>query len=449
MKVLLIAEEANPEWVSVPLVGWSQARAIGRRVDAHVVTQVRNREAFVRAGVAQSEYTAINSEAVAGRVYRAAKVLRGGTGTGWTTNTAMSAISYVYFERLLWKQFGGRIGAHEFDLVHRITPLSPTIPSPIAHKCKAAGVPFVLGPLNGGVPWPSGFDGARRREREWLSYVRGAYRLLPWYRSTRMDAAAIIGASRYTLSQMPRACADRCVYIPENGIDPSRFPRRERGGAGLPLKVAFVGRLVPYKGADMLIEAAAPLAKAGKVVVDIIGDGPEMGTLRAMVERLGLGAFVKLDGWVEHSKLHERLGCADVLGFPSIREFGGGVVLEAMALGVVPIVVDYGGPGELVTPETGIAVPIGGRESIVAGFRAALERLASEPGAIGVMGRRAQGDVLSRFTWDAKAAQVVEVYRWVLGERRDRPEFARGPVDERVAAPVVNGSREVEGRVTC
>jgi hypothetical protein len=81
--------------------------------------------------------------------------------------------------------------AGEFSLVHRLTPLSPTLPSLLASRCKEIGVPFVWGPINGGVPWPAAFDRERRREREWLSYVRGAYRYLPGYRaSTRRCAAA-------------------------------------------------------------------------------------------------------------------------------------------------------------------------------------------------------------------------------------------------------------------
>lgn len=423
MRVLLIAEEANPEWVSVPLVGWSHARAVARRIDTHTVTQVRNRDAFLRAGVPESQFTAIDSEAVAARIYKLATLIRGGSGKGWTTNTALSALSYLYFERLLWKQFGPRIRAGEFDLVHRITPLSPTVPSPIARRCRAAGVPFILGPLNGGVPWPKGFDGARRREREWLSYIRGAYRFLPYTRSTRRDAAAIIVGSRDTLAQMPASCRDRCCYIPENAIDPARFAPRERTAPELPLRLAFIGRLVPYKGADMLLDAIADLARAGKVVLDIIGDGPEMPALRVQVERLGLQSSVTFAGWVEHTKVQDRLARADLFTFPSIREFGGGVVLEAMALGVVPMVVNYGGPGELVTPQTGYAIPIGTRQSIVDGFRTALEGIVANPSALIAKADRARERVYGLFTWDAKAAQSIEVYRWVLGQRAARPEF--------------------------
>src|SRR5215475_342516 len=126
-RVLLIAEAANPEWASVPLVGWSLSRALAQVVDAHLVTHIRNRDAIMRAGLIEGrDFTAIDNESVAAPLLKLAHTLRGGIGKGWTTNAAFSSLAYYSFEMELWRQFSSRFADHEFDLVHRITPLSPT-----------------------------------------------------------------------------------------------------------------------------------------------------------------------------------------------------------------------------------------------------------------------------------------------------------------------------------
>ena len=421
-RVLVIAEAANPEWVSVPLVGWSLANALRAVADVHIVTQIRNRDAILRAGLIEGkDFTAIDSEALARPLWALAGALRMGEGKGWTMVQAIGAVSYPYFEHLVWKEFGGRIRRGDFDIVHRVTPLSPTVASPIAAKCRAAEVPFILGPLNGGVPWPKGFDAERRREREWLSYVRNAYKILPARRAT-LAADAILVGSHHTENEFPAASRARCVYLPENAIDPARFSRRAAQGAG-PLRACFIGRMVPYKGPDMLIEAAAPLLRDGRLRLEMIGDGPMLPDLKAQAEAVGALGAITFHGWLDHAKVQDVAATCALFAFPSIREFGGGVVLEAMALGLPPLIVDYAGPGELVTEGTGFKVPLGSRAEIVAAFRRELERIAASPAALAPVGARARERVEALFTWERKAAQVAEVYDWVLQRRSGRPAF--------------------------
>lgn len=421
LRVLVIAEMANPDWVSVPLEGWAHWHALSKIVDGHLVTHVRNEENIRKAGEPEERLTIIDTRRVERPVYGFGDMLRGRAGGGLTTATALSVIPYYFFENALWRALGHRIAARQWDIVHRLTPLTPTTPSWLAEKCARHGVAFVMGPLNGGVPWPKGFSHARLAEREWLTYVRGAYKLLPGYAATRRFASALITGSRDTRAQIAAQYRDKSVYIPENAVDPRRFTRQRTGPVTLPLRIAFVGRLTLYKGADMLIEAAAPLVRAGKAKLDVIGDGPQSGALRALAAEQQLPSDI-FAGWVKHDELQKRLSESDVFGFPSIREFGGAVVLEAMALGLVPIVIDYGGPGELVSPQTGFALPIGPRAQVVAALRTLLERLVRDPSDLRAMGERARRRVMHGFTWDAKAAQVLEVYRWVLG-LRDKPDF--------------------------
>lgn len=415
LHVLLLAEAANPEWPSVPLVGWKLSQALARITDAHLTTHIRNRDALVRAGMIEgSDFTAINNNYFARPLWRLGELLRGGAGKGWTTAMAFSSLGYYSFELELWRQLGPRIRAHEFDVVHRITPLSPTCQSLLAGWLVRQNVPFVIGPLNGGVPWPAGFFDRQLAEREWLSSVRGLYKLLPGYRSTRRHSAAIIVGSKHTYAEMPNWAKERCVYIPENGVDIDRFkPPRDRRSV-IPLRAAFVGRLVPYKGADILLEAACEFQKQGLLELHIIGDGPQRALLEAMADDLGIRSSVQFHGWVSHAEVQARLRVCDLLILPSIREFGGGVVLEAMALGLMPIVADYAGPSELVDDNTGVRVPFTDKYSLVQGMRRAIGNVIQSPEIVDRFGPAARQKVLEKFTWDAKARQILAVYEAAL-----------------------------------
>lgn len=427
-RVLIIAEAANPALTSAALVGWSCARAIAAETEAHIVTEWRNRDDFLRAGLIEGkDFTAINNRRLQHLSWSLTNKLSGKGNFSWSLYAMLSNLVYPFFERALWREFGPRLKAGEFDVVHRILPLSPTTPSWIAPKLKKIGVPFVLGPLNGGVPWPKGFEDLRRNERDFAGKLRALYKLTPGLKSTRECSSAILSASRTTLKEIPEALQQRCVFIPENAVDLAKFPLTPRESAPLnasqPLRLSFVGRLVALKGVDMLLEAAAPLLRTGGATLDIIGDGPERARLQSMIGSMELTACVRMDGWIDHSKLGDRLRESDLFVFPSIREFGGGAVLEAMALGVPPVVLNHGGPPELVPPGTGFVLPMSTREDIVECLRDLLFTVSAQRDVLVEAGRLAQEHVRSFYTWEAKARQIVQVYDWLLGRRAVKPDW--------------------------
>ncbi len=406
-------------------MGWSLASAIRKQLDVHVVTQIRCKDAIERAGwVHDLDFTAIDSEKIAAKLWKVGCFLRGGKGVAWTIATAQAAFANYYFEHLVWKQFQNRLRDGEFDIVHRIIPLTPTSPSLLAARLAKIGVPYVLGPWNGGLPWPKEFRREQHAEREWLSHVRGLYKMMPAYQSTRKNATAIIVGSEATKQQINRKYWDKLIYMPENGIDPKRFSHCFPRKSSLPIKVLFLGRLVPYKGADMLIEALIPFLRKRQVELTIAGDGPSKRELEQFVEVKQIGG-VSFLGWVNHADVSKLFANHHVFGFPSIREFGGGVLLEAMAMGCVPVTVKYGGVGELCTNDTGFAVPLGTRESIVQALINVFEKLVNNPQQLESLSRNGKQRISESFTWDRKADQVIEVYNWLLG-RRDKPIFDFG-----------------------
>ncbi|WP_309400694.1 glycosyltransferase family 4 protein [Cerasicoccus maritimus] len=424
-RVLVIAEAANPRLTSVALIGYSLTHALLDVVDLELATELRNKDSILEAGFPPERLLPVDNRRMQGMAFKVAKFLRGGESLGWTIYSAFYNVAYPVFERKLWRQLEPRLKGGEFDLVHRVTPLSPTTASPIAKRLKAIGVPLVIGPMNGGVPWPAGFDAIRRQEKEWLSYVRGLYKYTPGLQGTRDRASALLLASGHTYREVVSTSERhaKAIYLPENAIDPDRFPLDSvQRDPSKKLRLAFVGRLVPYKGAVTLLEAALPLLKSGCAQLDIIGDGAEMGRLRAMVAEHHVEEVVQLPGWIAHEQLHARLRQSDVFAFPSVREFGGGVVLEAMALGLAPVIADYAGPTELLPDDCGWRVPFDSMDTLRAGFAQQLEKLANDPASVQAAGERAFKFARANFTWPAKAQQIRQVYDWVL-KRGPRPEF--------------------------
>src|SRR5919198_474038 len=275
IRALLIAEACNPTWTSVPLVGYNLARALAARPDLRVtlVTHIRNRDGINTSDLPRlAEVVYIDNEFVAGPVYRLARLIRGGDQLGWTIDTAMAWPSYVVFEHLVRAKLGRRLRRGEFDLIHRVTPLSPTAVSPLAGK---TDVPMIAGPLNGGLRWPKEFPELVRREREWLVPLRTAYKLLPYHRSTYRHLAAVITASRSTAAEIPRDFHGLRFHLPENGVDPARFPINDHwselavigDGPDRPAHERFVlehglGECVKFLGQRPQAELAAELRRS-------------------------------------------------------------------------------------------------------------------------------------------------------------------------------------------
>jgi glycosyltransferase involved in cell wall biosynthesis len=420
LRVLILADDCNPDWPSLPVVGYKAARAIADHASVTVATHVRNRPQIDRDGMGKAEVVFLDNEYIARPMFKLGRFLRGGNQVGWTTNIAISYPSYLAFEYEAWKRFKKPLRSGEFDVVHRLTPMSPTIPSPMA---KWSPIPFVLGPLNGGLKWPAAFDGERKREKEWLVKVRNAYRLLPYYRSTYRDSRVVLAAFAHTIADLPAHVRERCIDFPEVGIDPELFVSDVKRGTPESLSVVLAGRLVADKLPTVAIEVFARSEKLRRHRLVVVGDGPERPAMEARIAAAGLQDCVQMLGWKTQAEVGRWMADADVFVFPSIRELGAGVVAEAMASGMCVLGIDYGGPAGLIADDRGIKVPLGSPAEITDAFVRRMEELVDDPVRVRHLGDAARAYALRHLTWDVKARKTIEVYRWALGQRIDKPMF--------------------------
>ena len=189
------------------------------------------------------------------------------------------------------------------------------------------------------------------------------------------------------------------------------------------VKVVFVGRLVPSKSVQTLVEACSILVAGGHAVtLGVVGAGPEERGLRRLALDAGLPC-VHFAGRTAPRDVDSWLRAAEVFVLPSLEEGRGVVLLEAMAAGLPVVASDVPGPRELVEPgRTGSVFEAGSARSLAA----ALEPLivdAKLRQRLGTAGRAMLRD--RGLTSRASARRHVELYRQLLAQRR----VACGPDD--------------------
>lgn len=193
--------------------------------------------------------------------------------------------------------------------------------------------------------------------------------------------------------------------------------RRYRDGNG-PL-VVFIGRLVPEKGADDVIDAVAITRRQlPSVRLLIIGDGPERASLEARAAATGIAASTIFMGWIQPDDVHDHLAAADVFVGPSKMAANGWIeaqgltFAEALLAGTPVVATRIGGIIDAIRQdETGLLVDPGCPDQIAA----AIVRLNSDP----ALGRRLATNgrefASAHLTRAASAAEFSRLYAGVLG----------------------------------
>jgi len=235
--------------------------------------------------------------------------------------------------------------------------------------------------------------------------------------------AARIVVSAPPMRDVPALAAvrDKVVVIPY-GLDPTPYasmepPPRTAGETRRPT-LLFVGRLVAYKGVDVLLRAMAGVPAS----LVLVGDGPLRRPLEALAHELGVEDRVRFAGRVTDVERLQWYGRADAVVLPSVsrQETFGMVQVEAMLSGrpVVSTSLPTGVPWVNRHGETGLVVPPGDVDAL----RAALVAISSDDEVRRTLGRAARAHALEQFTAARMCSTFNGLCRAVAGETAVVPQ---------------------------
>jgi glycosyltransferase involved in cell wall biosynthesis len=288
------------------------------------------------------------------------------------------------------------------DLLHVVSPTPMAVWA--QRHARGAGLPVVSSFHTHFVSYFR-YYGVRPLERFGWSMLRWFYR--------RCDR--VYAPSRSIVRELEAQGIER-VELWSRGVDLKAFSPefrdpalRERVGAdeGTPL-LLLVSRLVKEKDLADLVEVDRILRERGvKYRLALVGEGP----MRAELERRLPGAYFA--GHQAGEALARWYASADVFVFPSTTETLGNVVLEALASGLPAVVVDRGGPQDLIVEGgNGYVAPSNNAEAIAE----RVERLLLDPAERERMGRAARGSAVQR-DWRTINGRLLESYREVIASR--------------------------------
>ena len=310
------------------------------------------------------------------------------------------------------------------DLVHVVSPVSPLEPS----RIRNVGAPVIFGPMNGGMEYPNAFAGRNSLLEKMIWRFRGPFAYFAnLCIAGKRESVCLLAANQRTHKILKKWVADirsKILIFPENGVDFKLC-------GGVPAKdcshrtihYCFVGRLVDWKGVDILLKAFSIAASRCNlpITLSIAGDGPMRQEWESMSRNLHIlgqspnePGKVFFYGWLEPAKCAELMGKSDVFVLPSLLECGGAVVLEAMASGLPVIACDWGGPADYLDESCGVLLSTMNEQSLTEELYKAMLLMAQNSELRVSMGRAAATKARNMYGWEAKVLDMLKVYKEVL-----------------------------------
>ncbi len=414
LHILMAAYQCGPGMGSVSQIGWEWFLRTAQEHPVTLLTHVRNRPAIDAYGPlpsgAQIEW--IDSEWFAGPLHRLAQRL---FPRSEHAVFATSSLDFFVFDHLALRRAQAlqRKGS-SWRLVHVVTPVTTSA----ATRLHQLGLPLVRGPLNCGLQSPGGFKQHLAIDASWTSGVRHLTRALDALLGSSRHAARLIAGTRATVSEIGQRHAARTVLMAENAIDPDTFTAQPwPAGANEHLKLLFVGRLIAVKGLDMLLHALARANAEGlSASLQVLGDGPMRTQWEQLTHQLGLAQQVQFLGNAPRADVVQAMHDCHLLMLPSVRESGGGVLVEAMACGRPIVAVDWGGPAEIVNELVGRGIPATHPEAVTQDLLQAMRDCASDPAAWATKAIRAAQIARDHWSWNARLERMQAIYGQACAE---------------------------------
>ncbi len=305
-----------------------------------------------------------------------------------------------------------------FDVFHHLTYANDWMASFIGALLP---LPYIRGPGGGAQQVPKSFLSEFSFKDRLFQYLRSFgqwfFRHDPFFILSQAKAKVILVCNRESLEKIPKKWQAKVRLFPVNGISEedlnllSKFEKKDNNR----FKVLSAGKLLAIKGFSVAIKAFKNfLDKFPEAELEIIGDGPELLRLKNLSQNLKIRDRVRFKKWMPRNEFLEELAGCDVFLFPSLRDGGGQVVVEAMAAQKPVVCLDIAGPGFHINDECGIKIKPYSLQQTIQGLAEALARLKADKELATRLAKKARKKAEEFYRWEKLGERLVKIYQEII-----------------------------------
>lgn len=267
-------------------------------------------------------------------------------------------------------------------------------------------VPFIWGPVGGGDGVPPKMLSVLPLKQRIIQSLRYILIMTSWINPLvaipSKKASLILCRTENNRDAIPKKYRRKCEIVLETAMDDNVFLNKKIDDKNKEIvEIITTGRLVPFKNTILALESINRLHKKhSNIHMTIIGNGSERNRLLEYIRVNHLEQFVQIISEIPREQVLKKLCSADIFVFPSLREGGSWALMEALAVGLPAVCLDWTGMKVIVNKECGILANPGNYSKVLDDFTDGIDLLIENPELRKTMGENSRNRIRKEFNWE-------------------------------------------------
>jgi glycosyltransferase involved in cell wall biosynthesis len=277
-------------------------------------------------------------------------------------------------------------------------------------------VSYMRGPGGGAHRVPKNFLKEFSLRERMIDKLRSAGQWIfkhdPFFIISQNRAKALLVCNKEAFDALSKKWQKKAYFFPVNGVSKEDLNLQFSERNSDKFSIIMVGKLLKIKNFDLGVRVFKNFNdKFPDSELIIVGDGPELSNLKKLVDDLEIISKVRFEEWMKREDMLKEMAASDIFLFPSLRDGGGAVVVEAMAVGKPIVCFNISGPGYHVDSYCGIKIEPDSPEIATEKMTEALYVLYNDKDLRARLGRGAKEKAIKEYDWDKLGEKLQKIYK--------------------------------------